>query len=373
MPRQALTTSKRYRDFVMERDKALERILARYLDAVDRCADSLFLSIEQVVSHLYPHHAPEYSVAKIAEIDHRITPPFDLATHRMEVLIKRMRRSVYVMAVLGEMEAISRGMGKEHQFHINPSDVAKSVDSEMVSGGLVWPRISLSMGRLKRKVIDAVQLSLTLEDPIADAMARVKATFPRLNHFEGPPKRLKTSRVMQEAEGGTKTRFLNTGFIDPDLWDAAVDDYLEEYDLLDRGPSDRIVFYDVGPENEREYNERYEWEIEREVTEDFVKKVRDGESEAANQAGITDMQWVSVIDGKTDECCVWRDHLTSSEIEAELEGSHADDECDAIMPPAHFNCRCRAVPMTEYMPEAEPLDYGSFEDFITAMDDKYGK
>jgi hypothetical protein len=133
-------------------------------------------------------------------------------------------------------------------------------------------------------------------------------------------------------------------------------------DIYKRGPDDQTLFYDVTTGEEKE---RYTWEVEQELTEDFVQSVRSGEQEAAKAQGINDFMWIAILDKATDECCALRDGHSSSEIEDMLDQGKLDSEdCDAIVAPGHFNCRCQSAPMTDDLPERVEIDYGSFDDWL---------
>jgi hypothetical protein len=155
-----------------------------------------------------------------------------------------------------------------------------------------------------------------------------------------------------------------TGVIDQDSWDNAVDDY-----LLDEVPNDRSPYskvFDETKEPGEDGHERYQWEVEQQVTDDFVQSVRSGEVDAANENGITDMIWITVIDQKTCQyCCRPRDGMLSAEIEAALKSGKLDaDACDALVPPAHPWCRCRVSPATADLPEKAPPDFGPWNDWL---------
>jgi SPP1 gp7 family putative phage head morphogenesis protein len=94
--------------------------------------------------------------------------------------------------------------------------------------------------------------------------------------------------------------------------------------------------------------------------------VRAGEIEAAKEQGIDDFVWTAVIDERTDECCLWRDGLLVSEIEAELNGDHSGDDCDSTVPPAHINCRCRVLPVSAQYVEQQQTGFQGIDEWLAS-------
>jgi hypothetical protein len=78
------------------------------------------------------------------------------------------------------------------------------------------------------------------------------------------------------------------------------------------------------------------------------------------------MMWIAIIDDKTDDCCLKRDGLTSTQIEEKLRGEWEKDECQAKVTPAHFNCRCRMAPVSDDLPDQAPADFGGFDEWLNA-------
>jgi hypothetical protein len=174
-------------------------------------------------------------------------------------------------------------------------------------------------------------------------------------------------KPLKEAAAPSGAVTFSTGVIDPATWSDVIDDYFEQEIPGPRGPYDKMVFFNVGDAGDVEFTERYEWELEQEMTQDFVEQVRSGQVDAANENGIEDFMWIAVIDRDTDECCSDRDGLSSGEIEAQLSSGELDpDECDATVPPGHFNCRCAPAPISNDLPEESPPDFGSFNDWLDA-------
>jgi hypothetical protein len=355
-----LTDSNNYKAFIQSRDQSLERYLARYLTAIDRIVDSLKNRCKEVASHIAIQEVSrEKAKANRRMFDQRISPWFSMASKRASELLTQMRKTTYTLSYIGQAEAIGRAIGKRTRYELAARDIDEASKEEMTHGGRHEDRIEMHFDALKAKVIAAFQLSQVLESPVEEVLDRIERAFPKQTKMKRISKLI---APMREAAQDKKREGWSFGTIDEDEWEKIVDDYLSDEIPFGRSPEDKIMTGGVTPEGEDEFI--YQWQLEQEVTDDFVSQVRDGEIDSANENGITDFQWIAIIDGKTDDCCLWRDGLTSAEIESQLENEHKGDDCDATTPPAHFNCRCRVAPMTDDMPKEEPADYGDFLDWL---------
>ena len=81
--------------------------------------------------------------------------------------------------------------------------------------------------------------------------------------------------------------------------------------------------------------------------------------------GIEEFVWVSIIDNKTcEDCCLPRNGLTTLEIREKLvNGDLNSDDCDTLVPPGHFNCRCQLVPVAS-VDQVEGPDWKSFGEWL---------
>lgn len=370
----ALNQSPRYRAFVTGRDQALEAILDKYLRAQDRLLTFLRTKVIETASHMGMHGLTLEHHRQTRELfEKRITPFFTVCQAESVSLMKQLRSSTYTLTKAGEAEAIARALGKPCKYSIHQNQLGALMAKDTPSGGEIAARVELSYSRLKHDVLEAFQLSQTLESPLPDLIARVKAAFPKSRPLKKPPNALRSIREASSDDSEINRHNLgrvglSTGTFDQDTWDQMLGDYTSD-ELPDsvyrRGPNDKLLYFSVDDEGQVDMTQRYEWEVENEMTEDFVSSVRAGEIDAANENGISDFMWLAVIDAKTDDCCALRDGLSSNEIEAKLESGDMDsDECDAITPPAHFNCRCRPVPMSDDIPAETPPDFGSFDDWL---------
>jgi len=373
-PLRPLTKSSRYEDYMRGRDIALERLLQKYLRHVGATVSVLKKKAAQIAVHLVHAGVTHYDFKKNREqFEKQLEPWFNIAAQETDSLLRRLRRTTYALSFAGQSEAIARSTGKAEAWHLSTSDLHGVERRPAPSGGQLSIRTDFLYSRLLRKVVDAFQLSQVQasgennQETIQDVLARIDRAFPRriTDTKPRPMARLREAGRLFDKPTLNDGQGVSAGTIDPEEWDQILEDYFTEQfppDSPNRTMYSR-VFYTDAPEDQG----RYEWEVEADVTQDFVQSVRDGENDAAKMQGINDFQWISIVDSKTDDCCLWRDGLTTSEIERELESDHSGDDCDATVPPAHFNCRCRLAPMTEDLPEPD-LTPGlpSFDEWLDA-------
>ncbi len=384
----SLNENPRYKSFVNERDRALQvfhnktqRIIS---DAMRGAFEDILLKIQALQPKLTGDLAVLNTGRVVAELDKIIARSFD---YILPVIINRvqvMRKNSYVMANAGEVEAIGRSLGKEPTAAIKREDADAEIDRESSAGGNLPQRLCLYFDRLRRKILDAVQMGIILQDERTDFMNRVYGALPKQKHYKRPEKVLKkvkeSARLREQIIFGagaanpvSSVWSMTTGFIDGPTWETMVGDYLEEYIPTNRGPEGIVdidaisdvtkTFAGKIPPVDRE--QWYMWELERDITQEFVDSVRKGQIDAANENGITEFVWISIVDSKTDECCLWRDGLTTKEIATRLRSDKSSDPCKSVTPPAHFNCRCTLAGVTDALPEKPPPDLGDFDKWLT--------
>jgi len=360
--RGSLNKSPRYRAFITQRDYALE---ALHLKCQQRITDTLAGALQrtlETISFWYGHG--QGSIYALRDIENKVDQPFKDAMPVIIKAIEDMRRRVYLLAHAGEAEAIGRAIGKPQKVSLHGHGLYLKSKGPSPAGGELHHRVALYLDRIKTKIIDALKVAAINDDTLPDAIDKVRRSFPRVKYYKRPKKILKLVREADMKLGKDIT--MTVGFIDDNEWNDMIDDYSKDYVFTNRGPDgqipeaksdqDIIGFNDTYPQ--------YEWEVEKDVTQDFVQQVRDGQIDAANENGITDFVWIAILDERTDFCCEWRNGLTTKEISDALENEHADDECDAITPSAHFGCRCSIAPITDDMPETTPPNIGEFEDWL---------
>lgn len=363
-----LTSVPAYEKFIKERDAGLERVLTKYSIQMGGIVDALRTKAEQVASHMLAtgRHKDQLKKAR-QHFQDGLEPYFDMAIARATALVVAMRKTSYVISAAGHSAAIAATLQKPAALHITKLDMAMVAGSESHSGGTIDLRLEIGFHRLLRDIVDAFQLSQVMSSNVTETIERIRRAFPKGQKVS------KTKRVMAKMTEAAKKKDddelempsieISEEGIDPQTWDVALNDYLEEQIPFGRAPYDKLFYAEQTDEGIETYT-RYSWEVEQEMTNDFIDNVRDGENESANQMGIDDFQWIAIVDTKTDECCLQRDGLTTTEIEAKIESGDIDDDCGSSAP-AHFNCRCRMAPMSDDIPDTQPPDFQGFDDWLS--------
>jgi hypothetical protein len=364
-----MTDSKAYVDFKKPLEHALEGILRTYKLAIDTVTAKLKRKVLLLSSH------PVAMQQLIHGQSGPIRQEFDLATHQISRLVQRMRAETYFLAHIGQAEAMARALEKPQNFKVHTKDIK---DKPMHDGVHPHDRVKIALDRLRRKVEDALSLSLAMKSDEKETLWRVDRAFPPTRLRPVQPRKLVRTKRTREAQPyrhslhytnaiADQTDTMITGFADEDIWGDVLNDYMTfelPDDIFDREYGDKALYYDVS--SDEPPIEEFSWEVEQDVTEDFVRQVRAGENDAANENGINDFMWNAILDSHTCEfCCRPRDGMTSAEIESAIKAGTLDEvECDAIVAPGHMKCRCKSEPMTEDMPDVPTLDYASWDDWL---------
>lgn len=357
-----------YRSFIRDRDRALERLHVRAQERITSAlAVALARSYDLIASRI--GHAANtlqgiQSAYILDQIARRMDHEFFEAQKKIVEAFITMRRNSYLLTYSSEAEAIARLIKDPKEFNLHAGKLSRLATVPSAVGGAVADRVNLALGRLKQKVLDQVKLGLILGETVAEIMDRVKTTFPKIHRYAAPKKILKT---LKEARRPTDSpESYSFGTIDQESWEDLIQDYTQTYSPEIRDPE--LYFDIVGNKFEAvglDEGEWMGWEIEQQLTADFVQQVRSGQIDAARDQGISDFVWITVIGKTTCESCIWRNGLTSSEIEAKLDGDHRDDEIDATVPPAHASCRCQVAPMVEALEtESAPKELGDFSTWL---------
>jgi len=363
--KRSLLSEPRYKKFTDERDKALEKIHIGMDSDLTDIMDGAFKAIEGATA-LVTLKAPA-GVYVMHALSSRLQSSVDqIFTHTFPVIverIKRMRKSVFILTYASECEAIGRA--SQRVLEVTPQEFKKkmtdAINAKTSLGHDLDKRVWLNLMKVRGKIIEAFNLAVVQELKPDEIVAKVVASFPPKNKFKRPRRLLRNMKEAKKLpgkddEGGD---IYDYDFIDQADWDGMVEDYKDTAINPERFDNETVYVGDDGVE-------KYAWQLEQEATDDFVSQVRDGQIQAANDLGVKDFVWVAIVDDKTDKCCLSRMGKTSEEIQDALDSGKLDaDLCDAIVPPGHFNCRCKPGPVTDVDPVEGP-DWNDFGDWLGA-------
>lgn len=338
-----------YRKFTDDRNRALEKMLNRYRVEIADTLRPCFMAMAQAFLTGHSGYI----------LDHTIRD----TGLRVQHIVMRMRHNIYAMTVASSGEIFARLMGNER--HIVHHRAYDKMSDELEAGGNVAARTVYYLNKIARRLHSVQELAqikgekLTIEEIIS--------ALPKLRPIKKKPI---LQRIKEANDDDDLPDNMTTDTISNDDWDNILSDYQDDYIPVNRGPdavhSDEEMLSGGEFPSGRYEDATYDWELENDVTHDFVQTVREGQSDAASQNGITDFVWVAVVDDRTDDCCLWRDKLTTTEIQAALEGEHSDDECDGTEPPIHFNCRCDLEPVGDDLPDVPESNQGDFEEWLSS-------
>lgn len=343
--------SSSYRKFVNQRDEALERILhntrlriASQLNGAFNASLELIQRNYKLVSTFYH---PQPIKTRLSALEQKINQVFEQYATKIAIEVINQRRKAYTLAHAGEIEALSQSMNKKLKTPTARHNFQWAYDEPFEDGSKVLTKIDVWFNRLRRVMINELEVSIMMNDPVEKTLGRIILKLPKKRQIDQARKLKKVPKKIKEAE-----KPIEFEFIDDETLDQIVKDYLEEYVPTDRSPE--AIFDAVNPYNDETIREDipsdeafYAWEIEKDTTHDFVKQVRDGQVDAANENGIDDFVVIAILDNKTCEDCCGDDlgcatfnGMFTSEIEKMTKGEYD-------VPPYHFNCRCTLAPSTK--------------------------
>lgn len=353
-----LLDSAKYKRFTADRDRALEQIHQNAQVDLSRITHEMLEYIEHLSASLAIRSKHTHLIHQISNqfetgVREIMSKSFPIFLHR----IVSMRKAVFVMTYASEQEAI--GQATQRKKFISRQHFKSKLGQALTAETIMGPfekRVWLNLMKLRHRIVAAFELAATQELKPEEIVAKVADSFPEIQVYRRAPKTLKKLRETR-VQMNPKS-FATFDFIDDADWDWAVDAYRDTE--LPAGRFDQIAQW------EDDGTAKYNWEIEQEATEDFVRAVRDGKIEAAADLGIKDFVWVAVIDDHTcEECCLPRNGKTSQEIETMLDNGKISDDCDAVTAPAHFKCRCDNAPVAS-VDEVEGPNWQSFNEWLEA-------
>lgn len=358
-----LNTKGKYIDFINARDRVAEVLLMK---AREQVADELrrfMVLIRNEIVMAYPGLSQDFldphTLGEIRRLEGRIDEAAYSVCLKMCQAWINMRRQVFALSHAGEQQAVINATGgKPHKVSF---DLLSKEAYDDTTLGPLFDRAYISLVRYRYKVMDAVQMSRILGDDLKGTIKRALDIFPAPERVKRPAI---IRRAMKESDGKDDfDGYMLQDFVDHLEYEDIVSTYKKEYVPEWRDPRHDTGEIDVADTGGYQV---YSWQLENEMTEDFVTKVRTGSHEGARKQGISDFVWIAVLDSHTDECCEKRFGLTTSEIKDKLSGEWSGDECRAIVPPAHFNCRCSLAPATDDLPDVPESNESDFEEWLNS-------
>lgn len=344
----------RYRTWVLARDKALEQLHTNaQLQSADILRHILTDALLVAKSH---YHSIKANPATADSMDWPLKTVFHRGAIQLMNVLHKMNDTSYTLSKASEAEIIAQLSTKPVHARVTQLEISSREKQISIN------RVQLYMDRLRRKVLTAAQSSAISAPDEKSFLIDVLQSFPR-HRTVIKPKRLLKPQLMTEADGDAKFDIAIDN-VDETTWEEMLASYTEDYIPKFRGPE---YIVDIKTKDQDEY---YAWEFERDMSNEFVQSVRDGQIAAATENGITDFVWIAVVDNRVDACCLWRDGLLVSEIEAQLKDHEDDDdECDVgagegLTPPIHFNCRCTLAPATDDIPAKPDNGAKDFADWL---------
>jgi hypothetical protein len=353
-----------YRRFVKERDVALEKLLSNARIRNTNIMNRFLTDVIRIMVSHYAAKAKDSSeiISSVRDLSHELEPYISDATVQITRNALNLRRMTYLLTVASEAEALARATGRDVRVKVGDREILKELKSKTQRDEVLLSRVRLALDRLVRKMIDRYQLSLVDGSSMEEFLDRVFLVVPKR-------KRMGVKRVLKplrEATAPTEKKediSLIIGEIDPQDWNELVDEWKKDEIVTNRS-AESYFDREVG---EHEAEEVYEWEVEREITDDFVRAVREGQIEVAKENGVDDFVWVAVIDERTGDSDKWRDGKKLSEIQDYIDKHGADPfGNDLLSPPIHVNCRCVISPLFPGLPEPRKLPEGEFEKWLSA-------
>ena len=354
----------RYRNWVKQRDRALEELHTRaQLESTDIIREMLtqvLLAAKSQFAGMKAGHT-----MAVDWFEQSLRQHFSIASEKLYKVMADLRARSYTLARASESEIIAQLQKRPITATVSPQKLQDERHRTSMVGGHIAHRINLYVDRLRRKITSAAQ-AFAMNAPDENEFARqIMVAFPKARVVK-IPRRILKPKLMEAQDIGDKAGVkadVAIDNIDDAAWKDMLDSYMNEYELKTRAPE-----FVVGLPS-KDGDTWYAWEFERDMTNEFVQSVRSGQIDAANENGITDFVWIAVVDSHTDECCLWRDGLLVSEIEAQSDDhSTEDDECDVegdgLTPPIHFNCRCTLAPATDNIPDKPDDGAKDFADWL---------
>jgi len=354
-----LLESPKYKSFVKDRNKEIEKIQLNAQTDTSRLLFEVLDRITGFVSHMaLDGKISVYNLDYLTkQVDTYVWQQFNSLLPLLIGRLKRMRRATFVLTYFSELEAIARATKRTTQLSLHDFKTAlhEQTHKETILDQQWDTRIWHVLGQLRSRILDAFRRAIARDLSPKEVVDVMKKAYPEIKTYRMPPRTLKPLKEAFRDEDAEKKEFeFYHDLTNDEDWELAVSAYKDTE--LPASRFDQEAMYD-----ESAGYMRYNWEIEQDLTDDFVSQVRDGQVQAANDLGIEEFVWGAIIDNKTcEECCLPRNGKTTSEIEKMGGG-----DCDGTVPPLHPNCRCDIAPVAS-TDEVDGPDWKSFEEWLAA-------
>lgn len=353
----SIAAKPKFKRFINKRDQALEDYLLKIRARVSSAFARLITETVHICHTYYPN-LPNDLVPKTQynNLEKLLSDQYLLVGQQITHEWMNLRRFSYIVSNAGMQQAITNtGLGRGLK-PIDQSKIKKSVWDETLIGTLN-ARINLALNKIMRDVMNKVQVSKVMDSTWDEARKRILSAFPK------PEIRKQLRTLSSIKEAAKKSDLIQFDFVGPDEWEEIVNDYLSEYIPAFRDPRAGELDIPVSPGKEGAYI-IYPWDLEREITEDFVMQVRNGEHDGAKAVGVEDFVWTAILDDATDECCEKRDTFTTREIQAKIDSGEITDGLGTA-PPIHFGCRCALYPSAKGLAEISDFTEEEFDDWLS--------
>lgn len=349
--------NKQYRDFTKERDKALERLLDHTNKDVSRLLTHTLTEVLKLIKIYYPHfQESNMHIDKVIRfLRSQVSIEFEKLFHKILEKFYALSKATYIMTALGEGEALGIMLGKKTHVKLDHQTLDQLKNKKSTKTKAQY--LALELEKTAQKISNRIASEIIKQSPINEALQNIKAAFPKPVHVKRP----KVLKYLTEADSKTTlTTDTVTSLLPEDEWQKVLDLYFKTELPATRFYNEELL---DAPSEEL----KYAWQVENVMTEEFVTQVTDGAKDASSENGITDFVWIAVLDAHTDDCCADRDGMLISEIEDALKSGELDEaECDATVPPAHFNCRCRIAPVDKDIPERSDEKAKEFDQWLNS-------
>lgn len=354
------TENPSYVKWVKSRDKALEDLHTRAQvessDIMRKLLTDVLLMAKAYYTQLKSGHPQS-----IDQFESHVKNIFSAGVSQLYGIIIMLKIRSYVLSKSSETEIIAQLTDEQVVSKIRSEEIYQIAGQDSTAGGEMIQRMTLYMDKLRRRIVSMAQGSAINAGDEMDFLQDILAAFPKDRVVKRPKRILKP--LLRESD--KKPKFdIAIDNIDENTWNDMLRTYMDEYVPKWRAPPAVVDLPIVDPTIQADGTEVwYAWEFERDMTNEFVQSVRDGQIAAANENGITDFVVISIIDDRTCEhCCgdfgcVDFDGLLVSEIEKMTGGEQS-------APPYHFNCRCTLAPATDNIPKKPDNGGNEFDDWL---------